>query len=67
VKLSRGLGAHKAIRPHELTHDRSLLLLYKALVVFHLRTATCKSELFGFAIPHDRFIDEFASIIGIQA
>jgi hypothetical protein len=66
AKLSRGLGAHKAISPHELAHHGSILLFHKALVVFHLRTATRKGDPFSFALTHDRFIDKLASSIGIQ-
>src|SRR6266480_6121275 len=66
-QLSVGLFSHEAVITNHLPDNRSILLLHKTLVIFHLRTSSCEGQMFLFTIGHHDLIDELPSIIRINS
>jgi len=51
---------------HDLAYDRSIFLLDKILIIFHLRTAPCEGQVFVLTIGHQQVVDELAPIVRIN-
>jgi len=66
TKLPRRVLPHKTAKAHELAHNSSVFLFHETLVRLEVGAPSGEGDLLGFTIPHQRLIDEFAAIIGIQ-
>ena len=61
-----GVFPNEAIITHDLTHHRAIFLLDKTLIVFQVWASACERQVFLFAIGDQHFIDELATVVGID-
>jgi hypothetical protein len=66
TELLASLSSHEPIMPHDLAHNRSILLFDITLIVFQIRASSRKGDLFLFTITEQHLIDEFPSVVGVE-
>jgi hypothetical protein len=66
-ELPVGLFPNQAIVADHLTHDRSIFLFHKTLVIFEIWASPCEDDLLLLAVCHQRLVDEFSPVVGIDS